>query len=1419
MTSLVFFPVVTEEQQLMDLISRSAWFLSYSEFEKIHIPIANEGLSKAPWRIVSGIDEKLVRNFDALRQKVVFVVASCEAHLEPCMSGASAIMRWKKDSIPSFVSAKTLATWEKGKKILQVDPVAIRQEGSFYIDAGLHVLKNRAALIEENKRKFDKLAAKLGHFDRAYLLATGPSVANYRSFDYTDAITIVCNSVILDDALMEHIRPQLLVFADPIFHFGPSQYAAAFREKLRRSASEHDFTICMPFKYYPLFVSAMPDLRERTIAFPFIKEREFNFDLRNEFILRTTANILTFLMLPLAATFADEIGIIGCDGRPLTENTYFWSHNPSTQINDKMANIQEVHPGFFNIDYNDYYAEHCETLGQQLTAGERAGRKFVSLGFSHIPALRSRFGRGKRAGSQTRNERPTTVLFLDPDGKDWSGHYMAYNEKVVGSFAASGAEVKVVCRKDLSPEILSSRPHYLPVLTAHSWEIGHRRHNEEFTAALERELFPIVEQEVAGGRSVFIYLYFGSIEHVSVLATLCAKHPEVGVNVNLHYTSNRISSSWWIDLWRPWFQWLDSAGQRLVATVPTAELQADLVDAMGCILDVAPHPSTGVDDLQFHRLAKSTGKPAADRDLHVLFPSAPRLEKGYRASVECVRLLAHASRIRSTIRHAPTAATPAELAKALEDMPSNVDVVKGALSNDEFVELFKSSDMVVLPYTAEAFAKRTSGLLIDAIYCGVPSVVVTGTWLAHVVDRYGCGVVVPDERPESLRDGVLKLQTNYPKFREKARQASISYFANNSWSALANSVFNQHGLAGNDRAGKPNVLVIDLTPIGGFTATGRVKEAFFRGWPNANIQVVSMNPPLRKMFVSDINGRMRFPPSDDDDVMAYLRTLDLDVIYYRAVDNEVVHAFAERAVGELGVLQGKPLIVHVMDDWPSRMQSKGVPSFERFDRSLRSMLKSAHTRLAIGDDMADAFQERYGVPFRSFANAIDPAAFPPRQRSRKTGDDFVIRYTGGLADDMNLASVVDIAGAVEALSRDQPIRLDIHTRPPWTAIARKALASHRSVRVLGQVDASDYYPLLQDADALLIAYNFDEASRTYVGMSVANKMPEYLASGTPIIAYGPADAPTLRHLRGHTAALVLDERDPGTLPQRLKAFVHDSDQQRQLGQSGRQLAFRTHNVWTISSQFQSVIESAASRDDLRPARHAAAARASKADAVVDANTGHLFPAAAVSRAYTVISGPHFREAAASQWRYTHSSANQKLWQAVFPISGPTSGRGFVANIRLLATKPIVVVASIGRYGASEYEGASERISLVAGVPQSVRIHKECTKAHDALKIQVEVLQLDGGRTADLTIDSLSISETLTSIRRRTDKDHQTLRAANRLFREGDYSTAMGLYLLLHKQRPLKMYPDNALMAARRLGMDSVETVDDLLQRVGEMQST
>jgi len=54
-----------------------------------------------------------------------------------------------------------------------------------------------------------------------------------------------------------------------------------------------------------------------------------------------------------------------------------------------------------------------------------------------------------------------------------------------------------------------------------------------------------------------------------------------------------------------------------------------------------------------------------------------------------------------------------------------------------------------------------------------------------------------------------------------------------------------------------------------------------------------------------------------------------------------------------------------------------------------------------------------------------------------------------------------------------------------------------------------------------------------------------------------------------------------------------------------------------------------------------------------------------------------------------------------------------------------------------------------------------------------------------------------------------IRTANELFRKGDFKTAITIYSSLHEQTGLKMYADNALMAAKKMNLDGVNSIEKL----------
>src|SRR3546814_15682004 len=79
--------------------------------------------------------------------------------------------------------------------------------------------------------------------------------------------------------------------------------------------------------------------------------------------------------------------------------------------------------------------------------------------------------------------------------------------------------------------------------------------------------------------------------------------------------------------------------------------------------------------------------------------------------------------------------------------------------------------------------------------------------------------------------------------------------------------------------------------------------------------------------------------------------------------------------------------------------------------------------------------------------------------------------------------------------------------------------------------------MLAKSESLLIAYNFDPASTGYIGYSLANKMPECLASGAPLLAYGPRGVATIDYLEAAGIAEVVTENGAGGLADAIERLV------------------------------------------------------------------------------------------------------------------------------------------------------------------------------------------------------------------------------------------------------------------------------------------
>ncbi|MBI1392426.1 MAG: FkbM family methyltransferase [Alphaproteobacteria bacterium] len=345
------------------------------------------------------------------------------------------------------------------------------------------------------------------------------------------------------------------------------------------------------------------------------------------------------------------------------------------------------------------------------------------------------------------------------------------------------------------------------------------------------------------------------------------------------------------------------------------------------------------------------------------------------------------------------------------------------------------------------------------------------------------------------------------------------------------------------------LLLIDMTPIGGPAATGAVKDVYFGDWPADRLLHV-MGGDAGMLRIAAGKGAPRWLVQTEGLAQQLAAAFRPDLILYRPVaDQPDLHRFAVEAAAGTNA----PLATWTMDDWIGRLAaSDGPAAAEAFAASLAPMFARAAVNFVISEGMAKAYGARFGQAFEVLRNAVDPspAASDP---AGSPGGAFRIRYAGSLAPETTLASVERVAAAVSAMARtSERISLEIRTQPHWRAMHGRRFRGLAGVSIgAADMDEAGYRAWIADADLLLVAYNFDEVTTSYLRYSFANKIPEALASGSAILLHGPASLETVRYLTDRQLAIAVTTPDTELLKTEIASAVGAPDRRRDLAMRAR----------------------------------------------------------------------------------------------------------------------------------------------------------------------------------------------------------------------------------------------------------------------------
>ncbi len=267
-----------------------------------------------------------------------------------------------------------------------------------------------------------------------------------------------------------------------------------------------------------------------------------------------------------------------------------------------------------------------------------------------------------------------------------------------------------------------------------------------------------------------------------------------------------------------------------------------------------------------------------------------------------------------------------------------------------------------------------------------------------------------------------------------------------------------------------------------------------------------------------------------------------------------------------------PLVLHLMDDWPTTLYNRGLVKYTirpRYGRAFNKLIQQADVVIGICETMAKEYQTRYKRLVISFPIPIDIQPYNTIYRTEwKIRKPFRIRY-GGRVGWAIKESLGEFARVVEQLNKEgYEILFEIATNQIENipSICKEL----DSVKIVKLSPLHELPKISAECDLHLICYDFDEYSINQAKYSMPGKLPACMASGTPILVYAPSCLPVSNYVKNENWGVLVSNRNSGELANQIKRIVNDKQIRKEYGEKARKLAYQKHDAKMVSTSFAEV---------------------------------------------------------------------------------------------------------------------------------------------------------------------------------------------------------------------------------------------------------
>jgi hypothetical protein len=338
-------------------------------------------------------------------------------------------------------------------------------------------------------------------------------------------------------------------------------------------------------------------------------------------------------------------------------------------------------------------------------------------------------------------DRGIVLVSVNPDLVTDFGHFLNYERRLHEACSEQGWEHYCLASRECElgeafiQRVFLNDSGYYSLYRKQAFGIE-RQIAREFRAVVLEWLSS--KKESLSGKRVVVFFYMGS-------SKLCVALNELGWPQDVEFVCNGFWDFLLAEgaMFGSQEQLVALKCQSAIVFLAMSQKHAQrILDETGFVFEHIPNPPPLCSDgkaLDILRLSYAQKLEYSDGSVRIFFPGLASLGKNF----DVVRRLLDGEYVGFfgadvLVRDASKGVNALNAPRGC----ARFEVLSGDVSEEMLLDIYGRQDIVVIPYGADVFSVRTSGAFVDALICCCIPVVVRGTWMAHMCEVLGIGIVV-----------------------------------------------------------------------------------------------------------------------------------------------------------------------------------------------------------------------------------------------------------------------------------------------------------------------------------------------------------------------------------------------------------------------------------------------------------------------------------------------------------------------------------------------------------------------------------------------------------------------------------------------------------------------------------------------------